>query len=398
MSALPCPPLRPRLKPFSVYIHFPYCLQKCPYCDFVSYKAERERIDHAGYADAVLRELERRGPSLEGYGKLGSIFFGGGTPSLWKSAELGRVLRGVLEAFGAKRDEVEVTAECNPSSLDREVARGLVAAGVDRLSVGVQGLEAERLRFLGRLHSPAEAIEAVRAAVEIAPRASADLIYAVAGQSPERAAEEAGTLADLGLRHLSAYALTIEPGTKFGELAKRGRLPLADDGRMVESFFAVEEALARRGLVHYEVSNFATPGEESRHNLGYWQGHDYLGLGCAAFGAIEQPSGDYVRYRNLPEPGRYLEAVRAGKPIELTVEPLSREARLRERIMLGLRLADGFDLARAAEETGALAWTSERSRAAERLVGRGRLVVEGDRLRVPREAWIWVDDTAAALF
>jgi len=383
--------------PVTVYIHFPYCLKKCPYCDFVSYAAERANIDHEGYADALLAELERRRPQLARYGALESVFFGGGTPSLWDSVQLGRVLRAVLDAFGARNADVEVTAECNPSSLDGETAKRLVGAGVNRLSVGVQGLDDERLHFLGRLHGGEEAIAAVRAAVEAAPRVSADLIYAVAGQSPEDAAAEAGRLADLGLRHVSAYALTIEPGTKFGELARRGRLPLVDDGRMVESFFAVEEALAARGLSHYEVSNHAVPGEESRHNLGYWRGLDYLGLGCAAYGTVTETTGA-IRYRNLPEPKRYLAAVTSGAPIELTVEPLSPETRLRERIMLGLRLREGLDLAEAARETGAVAWTREREAAASKLVRRGRLVREGDRIRVPREAWIWVDDTAAELF
>lgn len=383
--------------PLTVYVHFPYCLKKCPYCDFVSYAAERASIDHRGYADAVLAELDRRRSELVGYGRLESIFFGGGTPSLWDTVELGRVLKAILEAFGAQEGDVEVTAECNPSSLDEDIAHRLVDAGVNRLSIGVQALDEERLRFLGRLHDAAGAVAAVRAAIEAAPRVSADLIYAVADQSPEEAAAEAGRLADLGLRHISAYALTIEPGTKFGELARRGRLPLADDGRMVESFFAVEEALAQRGLAHYEVSNYAVPGEESRHNLGYWRGLDYLGLGCAAYGTLTKPTGA-VRYRNLPEPRRYLAAVASGAPIELTVEPLSPETRLRERIMLGLRLRDGFDLAEAARETGAEAWTPEREAAAEKLVRKGRLVRDGNRLRVPREGWIWVDDTAAELF
>lgn len=385
------------MPPLTVYIHFPYCLKKCPYCDFVSYAAERASIDHAGYADAVLAELDRRRPELAHFGKLESVFFGGGTPSLWDPVQLGRVLEAVLDAFGSRDADVEVTAECNPSSLDAETAKRLVAAGVNRLSLGVQGLDDERLGFLGRLHTGEEAIAAVRAAVEAAPRVSADLIYAVAGQSPEEAAAEAGRLADLGLRHISAYALTIEPGTKFGELARRGRLPLADDGRMVESFFAVEDALAARGLAHYEVSNHAVPGEESRHNLGYWHGLDYLGLGCAAYGTLTKPTGA-VRYRNLPEPKRYLAAVTSGAPIELTIEPLSPETRLRERIMLGLRLREGLDLAEAAQQTGAVAWTREREAAAEKLVRKGRLVREGDRIRVPREAWIWVDDSAAELF
>jgi coproporphyrinogen III oxidase-like Fe-S oxidoreductase len=270
---------------------------------------------------------------------------------------------------------------------------------VRRLSVGVQGLDDERLRFLGRLHSADGAREAIRVALRSgAVRVSGDLIYAVAGQTPERAAREAAELADLGLRHVSAYALTIEPGTQFGELARRGRLPLADDALMVESFFAVDEALAARGLRHYELSNFAAPGHESLHNLGYWRGDDYVGLGCAAFGTVARAGGDTVRYRNLPEPRRYMDAALGGGDVVLTTEPLSPETRLRERIMLGLRLAEGLDLAAAAREVGAEAWTEERTLAAERLVARGRLRREGDRLSVPRDAWIWTDDCAAALF
>lgn len=336
--------------------------------------------------------------ALERYGRLETIFVGGGTPSLWQADELGRVLRATLEAFGARADDVEITAECNPSSLDREAAEALVRAGVNRLSVGVQGLDDERLRFLGRLHTGKEAIEAVKIAIECAPRASADLIFAVAGQSPEQAAAEANELAALGLSHISAYSLTIEPGTKFFELARRGRLPLIDDGHMVESFFAVEEALARHGLEHYEVSNFAKPGEESRHNLGYWRGDDYLGLGCAAYGTLTKASGEALRYRNLPEPKRYMDAALSNAPTELTVEPLSAETRLRERIMLGLRLRGGFDLGQAARETGAEPWPKERMASAERLIRRGRLRRDGDKLSVPRDAWIWVDDTAAELF
>lgn len=387
----------PRL--VGVYVHFPWCLRKCPYCDFVSYATERPAIDHARYADAVLAELDARRPALACYDRLSSIFVGGGTPSLWSPTELGRVLSAVLGAFGAKRGDVEITAECNPSSLDATTACGLVEAGINRFSVGVQGLDDERLRFLGRLHGADGAREAIRVALRSGvARVSGDLIYAVAGQPPDVAAREAAELADLGLRHVSAYALTIEPGTQFGELARRGRLPLADDGQMVESFFAVDEALASRGLRHYELSNFAVPGEESQHNLGYWRGHDYVGLGCAAYGTLARTDGEVVRYRNLPEPRRYMDAALAHRDVVLTTEPLPSETRLRERIMLGLRLAEGLDLAEAARDVGAEPWTRERSVAVERLVARGRLLRDGDRLRVPREAWIWTDETAASLF
>jgi oxygen-independent coproporphyrinogen-3 oxidase len=237
------------------------------------------------------------------------------------------------------------------------------------------------------------------------PRVSGDLLYGVHEQSPEVASSEASRIADAGATHVSAYNLTIERGTKFGELARRGRLPLADDGDMVASFFAVDEALGARGMSHYEISNYGLPGEESRHNLGYWRGVSYLGLGCAAVGAV--PVGErHVRYRNSPSPARYVEAARSAEehalfePSDLVeqVEELSPETRLRERIMLGLRLAEGLDLRRAAEAVGAVAWTSERLRSVEKLVQRGRLVRDGDVLRVPRESWVWADDTASSLF
>ncbi|RYE89289.1 MAG: radical SAM family heme chaperone HemW, partial [Myxococcales bacterium] len=349
------------LRPLLVYVHFPWCLEKCPYCDFVSYRTTREAIDQRGYTDAVLSELRARLAGLRASGEswsLASVFIGGGTPSLWEPDQLGRLLaelRAELPAVG----EVEVTAECNPSSLDRERAEGLARAGVNRLSIGVQSLDADRLKFLGRLHDGPGALRAVRDALDAGfARVSADLIYAVASQRPEEAVAEAAQLLDLGLTHLSAYSLTIEAGTRFGELARRGRLPLADDGATIETFFALHESLGQRGLGHYEVSNYAAPGQESQHNLGYWQGQLYLGLGCAAVGATPAPDGQVVRYRNQPVPEQYVAAVARAAPLfeagglPDSAESLDPEMRLRERIMLGLRLASGFDLEEAAASLG----------------------------------------------
>lgn len=385
-----------------VYVHFPYCLKKCPYCDFVSFARAREGIDHAGYADAVLAELARRRGALAGR-RLETIFIGGGTPSLWEPAELGRVVRAVLEAADARAPEVEITAECNPTSLDEDRARALVDAGVNRLSIGVQGLDADRLAFLGRLHDPEGGLAAVEAAVRAGvPRVSADLIYGVAAganaDAPETAASEVGRVADLGVTHLSAYSLTIEPGTQFGDLARRGKLPIAPDDAVAEAFFAVEEALGRRGFSHYEISNYARPGQEARHNLGYWRGDDYLGLGCAAFGTVSAADGSAVRYRNHKDPLRWAAAARSGEPLEAEREELDGETRLKERIMLGLRLADGLDLDAAAAELGVPAWTPARRRAAEKLAARGRIELSGGRVRVPAKARIWTDGVAAELF
>jgi putative oxygen-independent coproporphyrinogen III oxidase len=397
-----------------VYVHFPWCLAKCPYCDFVSYASPEPAIDHTGYADAVIREIEARAPLLAGR-RVHTVFFGGGTPSLWHPRELGRVLARVREALPVA-DDLEVTVECNPSSLDEERARALAGVGVNRVSIGVQSLADARLRHLGRLHDADDAREAVRGALRAGvERVSADLIFGLPDQSPAQARDEAIELVDLGLAHLSCYQLTIEPGTRFGDLARRGRLPLADDGAVAESFLAVDEALHGRGLRHYEVSNYARPGHEARHNLGYWRGDEYLGLGCAAVGFsrddIGGAAGDAgpargVRYRNPVRPERFVEATRGARPspagagdgISEASEGLDAATLLRERVMLGLRVAEGVDLEAAGSALGTPGWTPERTREAARLEARGRVVRDGGVVRIPRAAWLWTDDTAARLF
>jgi putative oxygen-independent coproporphyrinogen III oxidase len=397
----------PRAPRAGVYVHFPYCLAKCPYCDFASYvPAEGRGIDHAGYADAVLGELDSRAGLFEGR-SVESVFFGGGTPSLWDPRQLGRVLAGIRERFpAAPGTEVEVTVECNPTSLDEDRARALVDAGVGRLSIGVQSLRDDNLRFLGRLHDARGAVAAVEGALRAGmPRVSGDLIFGLPGQTPEQARDEALELAELGLAHLSAYQLTIEPGTRFGELAKRGRLPLAQESAVADAFLALDEALAARGFEHYEVSNYARPGEQARHNLGYWRGDEYLGLGCAAYGfsrmADDGGPARGERWRNEPLPERYV----ASEPTaSATREALDAPTMLRERIMLGLRTSEGVDLDDAAAELGIAeqGWTDERKRTVTRLEERGRIeCLAGDgergRLRIPRAAWLWTDDTAARL-
>ncbi|HEY6459796.1 MAG TPA: radical SAM family heme chaperone HemW, partial [Polyangiaceae bacterium] len=380
---------------------------KCPYCDFVSYAVPglpdgapapsagdaARVIDHRGYADAVLRELDRRAaaPALDGR-RVATVFFGGGTPSLWDPRELGRVLAGIRRTFACAPD-LEVTVECNPTSIDEDRARALVDQGVGRVSIGVQSLREERLKYLGRLHDVAGAKVAVEGALRAVPRVSADLIFGLPGQSPGESRDEATELADLGLSHVSCYQLTIEPGTRFGELAKRGRLPLADEGAVAEGFLAIDEAFAARGLGHYEISNYARPGEEARHNLGYWRGDEYLGLGCGAFGFVREEPGRGVRWRNVVIPERYVEDA-----AEASREPLDAETMLRERIMLGLRVAGGVDVDEEARDLGVEGWTPERRKASAWLEERGRIVRDGPRARIPRDAWLWTDDTAARLF
>ncbi len=385
-----------------VYVHFPWCLQKCPYCDFLSVPAERREIPQAAYTNAVLSELEVRAAALGDY-RLNSVFFGGGTPSLWEPAELGRVLAAVLRAPGARAEDVEITVECNPSSLDYERARALREQGVNRLSIGVQSLDERRLAFLGRLHDGPGALRAVSDAVRAGfTRVSADLIFGVAGQTPAEAEHEASVLAELGITHLSAYALTIEPGTRFGELSRAGKLPLLEDALVAGSFEAVEATLARFGFEHYEISNYAKPGARALHNLGYWRGDDYLGLGTGAWGTWRTPDGR-VRYRNTPSPERYMSGWQTRSTLdfssknELTseLEPIQGDVAVREQLMLGLRLAEGVDLEQIRTRTGAAVRTPEREKSIARLVARGLLELDGELLRIPPRRWLLADGIIA---
>lgn len=378
------------MRDVSVYVHFPWCLRKCPYCDFATLPTERDAIDHVAYADGVLRELEGRRQSLQG-ARLWSVFFGGGTPSLWEPAQLGRVLAGIREAFAETALEPEVTVECNPSSLDAPRAAALRAQGVGRLSLGVQSLDDDELRFLGRLHDGAGARAALRAAVSEVPRVSADLMFGLPGQDPTRVRGHAQQLLDFGLSHVSAYALTVEPGTPFGAQYRKGQLPLASEQSFADIFVSLREQFAQAGLSHYEVSNYARQGEESRHNLHYWRGGEYLGLGAAAVGRLGSR-----RYRNHPQPERYLQ--RAGtEQVEVFGEDLSAEDHVNEALMLGLRTVEGVDVTALRERTG-LDVRTLRAEAIQRRVAAGDLRDDGARLSVPRERWLMLDAIVADLF
>jgi putative oxygen-independent coproporphyrinogen III oxidase len=387
-----------------VYVHFPWCIKKCPYCDFLSVPSARQEIPHEEYADAVLAELASRRAEL-GPQRLQTVFFGGGTPSLWRPRQLGRVLSGILSAFPHGPTPPEVTVECNPGSLGPRTASALLDQGVNRLSIGVQGLDAERLRFLGRWHTSEQALDAVRAAIASGmPRVSADLIFGVAGEPAEVAAREVRTLAELGVGHVSAYALTIEPHTAFGALARKGRLPLAPEQSVADSFVAVDAELTGLGFEHYEISNYARPGQRAQHNIGYWRGRDYVGLGCGAWGTVSH-EGRRFRYRNRPQPAAYVTGALATRPdtadtcrvLESEREALPPDVLLSEAIMLGLRLSDGVDVEEAAARTGGVFWTAERTRAVRRLVDRGRLVRVGSHLTIPPAAWLFSDGVIAEL-
>lgn len=377
----------------SVYVHFPFCARRCPYCDFATIARSPQEVPGSAYADAVLRELEGRHTELEGR-HLASIFFGGGTPTLWDAEALGRVLAAIRAAFPTAEDELEITVECNPSSLDRAKARALADAGVNRLSIGVQSLSDERLRFLGRLHDARGAIRAIEAAREHVERVSVDFIFGLPGQDRAALLAELDALRPFSLEHLSLYALTIEEGTPFHELRKKGRLPVATDDEYATLFLAAEEALGALGYEHYEVSNYARPGRESRHNAHYWRGHAYLGLGAAAVGCLDEGVGGARRRKNVIEPDAYLRDPLA-PPAES--ERLDAEDLLREALMLGLRTSRGVDLADVRERTGLDLLEARRAPIARRME-LGDLVVEDGHLRVPRSRWLSLDAIVVDLF
>jgi len=381
-----------RLSETSVYIHFPWCARKCPYCDFATEPLRVAELPHQAYTDALLRELEARTDDLQGR-RLKSIFFGGGTPSLWKPAELGRALAAIRTAFDTEVDDLEVTVECNPSSLTRENAALLREAGVGRLSIGVQSLRDSHLAFLGRLHDADRAIATLREAVAEMARVSADLMFGMPGQSGIELAEDIARIADTGVRHVSAYALTIEEKTMFGSLHRAGKLRVASEEQYASLFELAEARFADLGWTHYEVSNYAAEGEESRHNLHYWRGGAYVGLGAAAVGCLDHGPGRAERWRNDPNPRRYLTQT----TLVTEAETLGPDEIIRESLMLGLRTIEGICLADTERRAGKSPLLG-REREIETALERGDLVSEDQRLRVPQSRWLKLDGIVRDLF
>ncbi len=380
----------------AVYVHVPWCLQRCPYCDFATEAIAPARIPHEAYARAVVRELELRAGATGAPIEPISLFFGGGTPSLWDRDAIGAVVRAVTDLGPVS----EVTVECNPTSIDRDRAAALRDRGVTRLSLGVQSLRDRHLRYLGRLHDAAGALRAVReAAAAGGLRVSADLMFGMADQRRDELVEDARALVGEGCEHLSCYALTIESGTRFGELARKGRLPRLPDDDVADLYEALEETLASLGLEHYEVSNYARPGRGSEHNLSYWRGEAYLGLGAGAVGCV--PAGDgsrsALRWRNAHDVPAYLAALDRGEPPPGEREALTPDTRVLEGLMLGMRTVEGTDLAAWRARTGVDPRAGREAKIRAQ-VERGNVVDDGAALRIPRSRWLVADDIVASVF
>src|ERR1700742_2062300 len=325
--------------PFAVYVHWPFCLSKCPYCYFNSH-VRHGGYDEARYVRAIESELAATAQRVPGR-TVSTIFFGGGTPSLMQPSSVQAILETIGKHWSVAPD-VEVTLEANPTSVDSTRFRGYRSAGVNRVSLGVQALDDASLKELGRLHTAQEALDAVAVARSIFDRYSFDLIYARPRQTPEAWAAELKHAIAEAVEHLSLYQLTIEPGTRFFDLHKAGKLIVPDDDLGRDLYDMTQQVCADAGLPAYEISNHARPGAECRHNLVYWRGHDYAGVGPGAHGRLTLDGRRYATETDK-RPEAWLMRVEANGTGLIVDEKLTPGETADEYLLMGLRLAEGID-------------------------------------------------------
>jgi oxygen-independent coproporphyrinogen-3 oxidase len=349
----------------ALYIHWPFCVSKCPYCDFNSHV--RESIDQAAWRDALLADMAWEAAAFP-RGPLTSIFFGGGTPSLMAPATVAASI-GAAEHHWGFAPDVEITLEANPSSVEAARFADLAAAGVNRVSLGLQSLDDSALRFLGRAHDAAEGLAALATAQKAFRRVSFDLIYALPGQSAEAWARELERALGFGTEHLSLYQLTIEPGTRFAALAAKGALVPRDPDEAASLYELTRTLTEGAGLPAYEISNHARPGAESRHNLAYWRYQNYLGIGPGAHGR----RGGVATLRHR-KPENWLSALARGGHGIQEETPITPGEAASEALLMGLRLHEGaaLDMVEAAVDRQAV----------KRLAGQGLLAERDGRLRL----------------
>ena len=331
--------------PFSLYIHIPYCVSKCPYCDFNSHVVAE--IPEGNYTDALVRELEHYGELADWQGRIvQSIFFGGGTPSTFQPSSIGKLLAWVAATFPINLD-CEITLEANPGTVDSDKFLGYRDAGVNRISVGVQSFQPRLLKFLGRVHSAGEA----RNALDIVRRAhfenfSLDLMYANSGQTLQELEADLDTALAFQPPHLSAYNLTFEEGTPFHHEYRAGRMQSLDEEEEIAMAELIEKKFSAAGLLRYEISNYARRGWHSRHNVNYWRGGDYLGLGAGAHSYRQDGSGSANgrRWSNEKNPGRYMTQVAESRHAVVEKEEIERSKAAGEFMFLGLRMIEGVSI------------------------------------------------------
>ena len=332
-----------QLPPLALYVHIPWCVKKCPYCDFNSHQVKGEAPE-AAYVDALVNDLELALPDVWGR-RVYSLFFGGGTPSLFSAASI----ETLISAFRARLPlaaDCEITLEANPGTFEAEKFRDYRKAGVNRLSIGIQSFDPEHLKAIGRIHDDREARRAIEIARKYFDNVNLDLMYALPGQTLEEARADVESALQAGVSHLSFYHLTVEPNTHF--YRHPPVLPDQDAAAEIQEMIAI--ALGNGGYVHYETSAWARPGRECRHNLNYWRFGDYLGIGAGAHSKLSFPDR-VTRTARWKQPRDYLERVAAGRPVQDARE-VGREELVFEFMMNALRLSDGFPSELLAERTG----------------------------------------------
>ena len=328
--------------PFGVYVHWPFCAAKCPYCDFNSH-VRHKPVDQTTFVEAYTREIAHMA-SLAPEREVTSVFFGGGTPSLMEPDTVGTIM-GSIAAHWPVAADAEITLEANPSSVEARRFKGYRQRGVNRLSLGVQSLDDEQLKFLGRLHTADEAREAIELAREIFPRLSFDMIYARPGQTLDGWRSELEEAISLAADHLSLYQLTIEAGTPFFDLHRKGRLIVPDHDLAADLYELTAEVTEKHGLPSYEISNYARSGAESLHNLTYWRYHDYAGIGPGAHGRLTVNGHKLATACERNPEAWWQQVMVEGHGMRETEQLLETEA-ADEFLLMGLRLREGIDPAR----------------------------------------------------
>ncbi|MCF3933958.1 radical SAM family heme chaperone HemW [Acuticoccus sp. M5D2P5] len=363
---------------FGVYVHWPFCQSKCPYCDFNSH-VRHTPIDQTRYAAAMRRELATMA-SWTADRRPVSVFFGGGTPSLMEPSTVGAILEAIDDTLGLP-SEAEISLEANPSSVEQARFEGYRAAGVNRVSLGVQSLNDAELVTLGRRHDVATARAALALAQRIFPRVSADLIYARPGQTTEAWAAELSEMLSLCGNHLSLYQLTIEPETRYWDLANAGKLVIPNDDLAADLYELTGELTRQAGFERYEVSNHARDGETAKHNLVYWRGGRYLGIGPGAHGRVAV-DGIRTATATLKRPEDWLDAVERDGHGAAEREPLAQAMIADEYLLMALRLSEGLDLDAYAQRSGHPLDPT----AIDDLAGAGLVQRNGRRIRIAESA------------
>jgi oxygen-independent coproporphyrinogen-3 oxidase len=367
----------------SLYIHIPFCLKKCIYCDFLSVPYDEKLVP--GYMTALLNELDLR---KELAGELRTVYIGGGTPTTVPTPALGSLLRKIKETFPVAAD-AEITIEANPGTIDKEKIVALAGSGVNRFSMGVQSFDDETLKLLGRIHTPEDVLRAVSAMhrADVA-NLSLDLIYGIPGQTAEDWARNVNMALELSPEHISAYELTPEGGTPLCDLLQEGTLSKPGEETIVGMYYDAIERLTAAGYGHYEISNFARPGFECRHNLNYWDRGQYLGVGAGAHSFIGEK-----RTRNTGDIGRYIALL--GKE-ELAIEEsteVSCEEAIKEFVFLGLRKTEGLSIRAFNEDLGI-----DIVKASQDLIEGGLLIADRDHVRLTRKGLVVSNSVITELF